>query len=179
VRAAWRWARWEASRELEVTPMIRFITWERFVKAALLIFVGISLLTVRARDSGALQRLATDAASQLNLEAGLSSWHRVWDHTLTQLGRIDASKETILGVGAILYGLLEGLEGLGLWLRRRWAEYLVLLATGLFLPLEIRELLHGITLFRAGALLVNLVIIGYLVWRKRLFLERPGTLSPS
>ena len=50
----------------------------------------------------------------------------------------------------------------------------MLIATAAFLPLEITELLEKPTLFKVGALAVNLLIIGYLVWRKRLFLERPG-----
>jgi Predicted membrane protein (DUF2127) len=59
-------------------------------------------------------------------------------------------------------------------IRRRWAEYLVLIATAAFLPIEIDELIHRATFFKAGALLVNLAIVAYLIWRKRLFLERPG-----
>jgi uncharacterized membrane protein (DUF2068 family) len=74
----------------------------------------------------------------------------------------------------MLYGALEAFEGYGLLRRRRWAEYLVLLATAAFLPLEVDELIRKPTLFKAGALLVNLLIIVYLIWRKRLFLERPG-----
>ena len=75
----------------------------------------------------------------------------------------------------MLYGALELFEGMGLIWRRRWAEYLVLVATLAFLPLELDELLHKVTLIKFGALLINIAIAAYLVWRKRLFLERPDS----
>ncbi len=92
---------------------------------------------------------------------------------LQRFGTLSLIQVDAVGIGAILYGCLEAFEGIGLLLRRRWAEYLVLIATGVFLPLEITELLRKPTVFKAGALAVNLLIVGYLIWRKKLFLERP------
>jgi hypothetical protein len=39
-------------------------------------------------------------------------------------------------------GLLEIVEGVGLWLRKRWAEWLTVIATSLLVPFEIYELIH-------------------------------------
>ena len=64
-------------------------------------------------------------------------------------------------------------------MRRRWAEYLVLIATSAFLPVEIDELIRHPTPFKGLALAVNIVIVAYLVWRKRLFLERPGAAAAA
>lgn len=69
------------------------------------------------------------------------------------------------GIAAILYGLLETVEGVGLWLDRLWAEYLTVIATSLLVPLELYELVHKPTLLKAGGIAVNLVIVGYLGWR--------------
>lgn len=167
----WNWLKWEFDRRIEVTPAIRFITIERFVKGAVLIVGGIILLTVSA--TGDLHRLASDVQTQLNLDPGRSWWRQLYAKTVLRFGALSSHKEEAIAAGAILYGLLEVLEGTGLLLRRRWAEYLVLIATGAFLPLEIGELISKPTIFKAGALLVNVAIIVYLVWRKRLFLERP------
>ena len=76
---------------------------------------------------------------------------------------------TILAIGAIAYALLEGTEGVGLAMRRRWAEYLTVIATGLLIPYEAYEVIHQATLFKVGALLLNLAVVGYLAYRKRLF----------
>ncbi|MEO9224182.1 MAG: DUF2127 domain-containing protein, partial [Acidimicrobiales bacterium] len=76
---------------------------------------------------------------------------------------------TILIVTALAYCIVEGVEAVGLWLERRWAEYLTVLATAGFLPIEIHELVDRVTVLRVLALLVNLAILVWLVWSKRLF----------
>src|SRR5262249_23481163 len=65
--------------------------------------------------------------------------------------------------------ILELVEGIGLWHERRWAEYLTVIATAGLLPFEILELTHRVTVIRIGALVVNLLIVVWLVYRKRLF----------
>lgn len=173
MRRALAWARWEFNRDIEVTPVIRFITFERFVKGALLVAGGVILIILSNRGN-ALSQLAENLQTELNLDPGRGFFHEIYARTVIQFGNYSRLKEDAVAVGAILYGVLEGLEGAGLLLRKRWAEYLVLVATAAFLPLEITELLHHATPLKAGALALNVAIIVYLIWRKRLFLERPG-----
>ena len=75
----------------------------------------------------------------------------------------------ILIAAAVAYAVIEGVEAIGLWRERRWAEYLTVLATAGFLPLEIHELLKRVTVFRVSALVVNIAILVYLLYAKRLF----------
>lgn len=70
---------------------------------------------------------------------------------------------------ASVYCLLEGVEAVGLWRQRRWAEYLTAVATAGFLPFEIIELLKRVTVLRVSALVLNVAILVWLVWKKRLF----------
>jgi uncharacterized membrane protein (DUF2068 family) len=70
--------------------------------------------------------------------------------------------------------VIEGVEAVGLWRERRWAEYLTAIATAGFLPFEIDELAKRVTILRVGALVVNLAILIWLVYRKRLFGVRGG-----
>ena len=65
--------------------------------------------------------------------------------------------------------ILRRVEAVGLWRERRWAEYLTALATAGFLPLEVHELLKRVTILRVSALVVNVAILVYLVYAKRLF----------
>lgn len=166
------WARWEFGRPIEVTPAIRLITLERFLKAFVLIVGGIVLLVLSARTD--LHHLVEEIQEQLNLSSGRGWWRQLVLRILERFGRASRLQTDAVAVGAILYGCLEAFEGIGLLMRRRWAEYLVLIATAAFLPLEIEELVRKPTILKAGALLVNVLIIAYLIWRKRLFLERPG-----
>ena len=52
---------------------------------------------------------------------------------------------------------------------QRWAEYLTVIATGILIPYEAYEVIARPTLFKVGALLLNLAVVGYLAYRKRLF----------
>ncbi|HZE12249.1 MAG TPA: DUF2127 domain-containing protein [Chthoniobacterales bacterium] len=55
-------------------------------------------------------------------------------------------------------------EGTGLALRKRWAEYLTIIATGLLIPLEIYELWKTPTVLKGALLLGNIAIVVFLVW---------------
>jgi uncharacterized membrane protein (DUF2068 family) len=73
-----------------------------------------------------------------------------------------------LGVGAFLYAGLFAVEGIGLWRERRWAEYLTVIATASFVPVEVYELVRRFTVVRLSALVINLAAVGYLLWHVRL-----------
>jgi len=74
----------------------------------------------------------------------------------------------------IAYAVLEAVEMVGLWLAKRWAEYLTFLVTISLLPLEIYELTTKFTIFKVFTLIINLAIAAYLLWAKRLFGLRGG-----
>ncbi len=71
------------------------------------------------------------------------------------------------GIIALAYGALEAAEGYGLWRRRRWAEYLTVLATSLLFIPEIWEIATKPSLLKLGALLVNIAVVAYLICRLR------------
>jgi uncharacterized membrane protein (DUF2068 family) len=81
---------------------------------------------------------------------------------------------TLLVWGILAYGALQLLEGVGLWMLKRWGEYVAVIGTSLFIPLEVHELLDRVTVLRLLALVVNLFAVGYLLWTKRLFGLRGG-----
>jgi uncharacterized membrane protein (DUF2068 family) len=171
------WLRWEFGRRIQVTPVIRLITLERFVKAGVLIAGSVALL-VLDRHSGAHEAIL-NIQSEYNLDAGRGLWHRLVGSVLDHAAGLRDQRLIALAVAGLLYGGLEALEGFGLLLRRRWAEYLVLIATVVFIPVEVEELATRPSVFKALALLVNLIVVAYLVWRKRLFLERPSQMQSA
>jgi uncharacterized membrane protein (DUF2068 family) len=67
------------------------------------------------------------------------------------------------GIGAFLLAAVFLLEGVGLWLRKLWAEWLTVVATSLFIPLELHEIAMRPTMARFLALVVNLLVVAYLV----------------
>ena len=149
----------------EHDAFIKVIIVERIIKSIVLVAVAFGLLV--AGRTGALTNWADYAQEQLNLQAGDSFIVQLLLKVIVYVGTF--SHTTVLAVAAIVYALLEGTEGVGLAMRRRWAEYLTVIATGILIPYEAYEVIHNVTLFKVGALLLNVAVVGYLAYRKRLF----------
>ncbi|HEX9529172.1 MAG TPA: DUF2127 domain-containing protein, partial [Streptosporangiaceae bacterium] len=81
---------------------------------------------------------------------------------------------TYLAIGLAVYALIELIESVGLWLGQRWGEYFAMVATSIFVPYEVYDLTVKITWLRVAAFVVNLLLVIYLVWTKRLFGVRGG-----
>ena len=79
-----------------------------------------------------------------------------------------------LALGLAGYALIELVESAGLWLGQRWGEYFAMVATSIFLPYEVYDLTVKITWLRAAAFVINLLLVVYLAWTKRLFGIRGG-----
>jgi uncharacterized membrane protein (DUF2068 family) len=75
-----------------------------------------------------------------------------------------------IGVAAFGYAAVGILEAIGLYLEKAWGEYLTLLITASFLPLEIHEIIRRLTSARVTLLLVNVIVLFYLlklVWERQ------------
>ncbi len=96
---------------------------------------------------------------------------------LRKLFALKSSTLFLLGVIAAAYAALEGVEAVGLWRRRRWAEYLTFIATTILLIPEIYELTRRITVFKVLALIINVLVVAYLLYAKRLFGLRGGGMA--
>lgn len=80
-----------------------------------------------------------------------------------------------LTAGALLaYALIEIVEGFGLWAAKRWAEYLTVVATAAFLPLEVYELTEKVSGVKIATLAINVAAVVYILLAKRLFGLRGG-----
>lgn len=149
----------------EHDAFIKVIILERVGKSLVLVALGIGLIV--AGRSGWLTQWADWAQQQLNLDSDQTIFEQTIYRLLVEVGHFGHT--TVLAIGAFAYAALEGTEGVGLAMRRRWAEYLTVIATGVLIPFEAYEVVHKVTLFRVGALLLNLAVVGYLAYRKRLF----------
>ena len=149
----------------EHDAFIKVIIVERIAKALVLVALGIGLLVAGQR--GWLDTWANYAEDQLNLSVGRNIILELLLRALVYIGAFNHI--TLLAFSAIMYAALEATEGVGLAMRRRWAEYLTVIATGILIPYEAYEVILHPTLFKVGALLLNLAVVGYLAYRKRLF----------
>ncbi|HVA57358.1 MAG: DUF2127 domain-containing protein [Gemmatimonadaceae bacterium] len=86
---------------------------------------------------------------------------------LAWLSGTSAARIRELGLVALGYAVLYTLEGVGLWLERRWAEYLTVIATASFIPFEAIALAGGLTGPKLFTFTVNVLVCAYLVWLLR------------
>lgn len=77
----------------------------------------------------------------------------------------------------LAYAIIRLVEGYGLWYGRRWAEWLAVMAAGIYLPLEFQHFSHHATVLNAGVIFFNLVIVAYLA--KLLIQQRTGRHAAS
>jgi uncharacterized membrane protein (DUF2068 family) len=80
----------------------------------------------------------------------------------------------LLAVGVAAFAVVELVEGVGLWLSKRWGEYFAMIVTSLGLPYEIWELTIKLSWFKLTLFAINLALVLYLVLTKRLFGVRGG-----
>jgi uncharacterized membrane protein (DUF2068 family) len=125
----------------------------------------------RAQLRGPVFRALADL--QGNVAASEGSRHGVFGE-LRHLFSIEAGTLTKIGFVLVAYAALEGAEAIGLWYQRRWAEYLTLVATAALLPLEIYELAKTLSPLKLLTFALNLAVVVYLLFAKRLFGLRGG-----
>ncbi len=95
-------------------------------------------------------------------------------HDLRRLFAVSIRNLYLAAVAVAAYALMEGVEAVGLWFGRRWAEYLTFVATVVFVPYEIYELTKTVSALKVLTLVLNVAVVAYLLVAKRLFGLRGG-----
>ncbi len=163
-------------RALRDAVILRLLAFERFAKGLVVLAGAYGIFRFRAHQD-AVQRAFHEDLPLLRPIADKIGWNlddSAIVHTIRTV--IEARGNTLLwlAVGLIVYGGLQLLEGVGLWLLKRWGEYFAVVATSLFIPIEIYELTEKITWLRIGALIINVAAVIYILLSKRLFGLRGG-----
>lgn len=136
--------------------ILRLIAAERVLRGTLLVGAGVYLFSHLGSDFG---RVADRVMRAVELDPRTHFLHRIVDY----LHNLHAHELKIAAALAIGYGVLELVEGVGLWLDQIWAEYLVIVATSLLIPFELYELVRHPSPWKAAGILVNVLIVLYLV----------------
>jgi uncharacterized membrane protein (DUF2068 family) len=150
-------------------PQTRIAPWEDFVLRLIAIWKLIHALFFTAVGFGLLRLRRHNVVDFLNnhivIPYHLNPESRFVDWLLAQGEKVSPHMLLLAGWAAFLYAALFAAEGIGLYLRRHWAEYLVVIVTGSLLPLEIYELWVKIAWWKFAAVTGNLLIVAYLVHR--------------
>jgi uncharacterized membrane protein (DUF2068 family) len=156
--------------------ILRFLAVERFIRGLLVLALGIAVLQFKSSQVSIRQLFEKDlgAAKPLLNQLGWNATDSGLIHSVERALNAKGSTLNLVAAFLILYGLLQLIEGVGLWRLERWGEYFAVVATSLFLPLEIYELSEKVTVLRLGAFVLNLAAVAYLLLSKRLFGLRGG-----
>ncbi|MEU0502956.1 DUF2127 domain-containing protein [Nocardia sp. NPDC004278] len=156
--------------------LMRALAIERVVRGLLLVVAALAVFKFRSSR----ETMRADFERDLPLLRPLAD-QIGWDidrskivHLIDQAFSLSNTTLLWVGIGILCYAALQAIEAVGLWLVKRWGEYFAVIATSIFLPLEIYELTEKITVLRIGALLINIAAVVWLVYSKRLFGLRGG-----
>src|SRR5271165_2720385 len=140
--------------------VLRTIALYKLVKVLLLLAIAYG--EVRLSDASLTAKMLVWASERPN---GLE--HDVVTYLLQWFSGLSDARIHALRVVTLSYAAVFAVEGVGLWMRRRWAEWLTVVITASLIPLEIWELLHRPSLGKAWVIAANAVIVGYLIWHVR------------
>jgi uncharacterized membrane protein (DUF2068 family) len=163
-------------KELRSELILRVFAVERFFR---FLIIGVAAYGVwRFKyDRAGIQRAynnALPAIRALYRDLGFDVNHSKLLGLIQHAFTLDPRVLTYLAIGLAVYALVELVESVGLWLAKRWGEYFAMVATSIFLPYEVYELTLKITWLRVAAFAINLLLVIYLVWTRRLFGLRGG-----
>jgi uncharacterized membrane protein (DUF2068 family) len=159
-------------KALRQAIIIRMLGVERLLRALL---IGLAAYAVwKFRGSRGSIQATLDRDLPLLRASGFQVDQMTAVHELEKALAAKPSTLTLLTVALAAYALVEAVEGVGLWLLKRWGEYFAVVATSVFLPLEISELVKGITMTRVVTFSINVAAVTYLLVSKRLFGLRGG-----
>ena len=137
--------------------VLRTIALYKIVKCLLLLAVAYGEL--RLRDASLVAKLLEWAeAKPYGLEHHVVSW------LLQMLSGMSSSRVTLLRLVTLAYAAVFAVEGVGLWMEKRWAEWLTVVVTASLIPLELWEMFHRPSVGKLAILLGNVIIVAYLVW---------------
>ena len=140
--------------------VLRTIALYKIVKVVLLLAIAYG--EVRLSDASLAARLLGWASARPN---GLE--HDVVTYLLQWFSGLSTSRIHALRIVTLSYAFVFTVEGIGLWMRKRWAEWLTTIITASLIPLEVWELLLRPNFGKAAVLLANIAIVAYLVWHVR------------
>ena len=140
--------------------ILTLIALFRLVKGLMLVAGGLAALEL-------LHPGSADRAWSWVAQLPSETERRLFARGLSLLTRSGAGRLQGVAFAAFAYAALFFVEATGLFLQKRWAEWLTIVATGSLIPFEIYELLHRATAMKIAVLAINIAVLIYLIVKIR------------
>lgn len=162
------------SRSSESSGVLIAIAIFKLIKASLMILVGVGAIRYMHRD-------IADSLTRLLRHMRADPDNRFLHALIQKLTGVSPRKLEYLSIGTFIYAAIFLTEGVGLLLRKQWAEWLTIVSGALLIPFEIYEFIQRPRVIRFVVLVVNIAIVVYLVIyvrRKQAAMSRAESESP-
>jgi uncharacterized membrane protein (DUF2068 family) len=140
--------------------LVRLIAVFKLLKAILLIAVGVAALKLLRPD-------VTDFLQEWAMRLGPYPGSRFVGRAILKAASLTPTRLKDIGAGSFIYAALFLTEGIGLWLLKRWAEWLTVIITSSLIPLEVYETYRHPAASKVLLLIINIAVVGFLVYRIR------------
>jgi len=140
---------------MRLSDGIRIVALYAAAKGLLVLLAGFGLLSIVHQN---VQQLAEDFVSHFHLNPA-SHYPRIF---VELAGNISNRQLWLMAGFAFAYAGIRLVEAYGLWLQRRWAEWLAVASGSIYVPIEIYELFTGISWIKVLTLTINLSIVIYM-----------------
>ena len=134
---------------------LRVVALFEGAKGALVLITGFGLLAFIHRD-------LHNAAEEVVRHFHLNPAHHYPRIFLDAAARVNATQLWLLALSAFLYAVVRFIEAFGLWHGKLWAAWFGVLSGCIYIPVELIEVVHGLTWAKLTVLSVNVAIVAYL-----------------
>jgi uncharacterized membrane protein (DUF2068 family) len=163
-------------KQLRSAFILRALAIERWIRGLILILLAAAVFKLKSTQVSVKELFEKDLTSlkpffdQIHFNVSDSATV----HSIEKVLNAKQSTLNLIAFGILLYGLLQVAEGIGLWSLKRWGEYVAVVGTTLFIPLEVYEIVEKVSWLKIAVLAVNIAAVLYLLLSKRLFGLRGG-----
>ena len=148
---------------------LRFAAMFEAAKGILVLTTGFGLMLLIHED---LHRAAEQILKHIHLNPA-SHYPLVF---IDAVNRLTDWQLWALALSALLYSLVRLIEAYGLWNEKQWAEWFGFLTGGMYIPLELYEIMESVTWPKVTVLTINTLIVAILAFAL-IQSRKPGNAS--
>jgi uncharacterized membrane protein (DUF2068 family) len=137
----------------------------KLFEAALFVALGVGVLRLLHKD-------LVDEVMRLLMAMRLDPEGRFVSAVLDKVALVSPLRLKEISAGIFAHAALDVVEGVGLILRKIWAEYITLIVSILFLPLEFMGIAHHVTWLKIAITAINLAVVAYLIFHVQMVTRR-------
>jgi uncharacterized membrane protein (DUF2068 family) len=147
----------EVKRKEDSKKGLRVVAFFEGAKGLLVLFVGFGILAFIHKD---LHSFAEQLVRHFHLNPA-RHYPRIF---IDAANHLTDERLWAMAFSALLYSAVRFVEAIGLWRQRQWAKWFGALTGGIYIPVELFEMIRGVTWPKATILIVNTAIVGYLAY---------------